>query len=186
MEKADLRRVLQSRIRRLPVEARSNHAAAIRRHLSEDEGFRSATTVFAYLALPGEPDLALLIEAFPEKRWCASRITPEGRIVFHHLPHLAEALPGSLGIRQPDPFRHPEVAPSEAELILVPGLGFDPQTRARLGRGKGHYDRFLESALSHGRKPTLTGVLFSTQLASIPVESHDVPMDRLVTELGWI
>jgi 5-formyltetrahydrofolate cyclo-ligase len=185
MEKPALRRELFYRLRALPAEERTGASAAIRAFLEKDPDFIGATTVFAYLALPGEPDLGPLVDAWPGKRWCVSRVTEEDRLRFHHLPRLEEAFPGPLGIRQPDPSRHPEVEPTEADLILVPGVGFDPDTRARLGRGRGHYDRFLECALSGPKRPVLVGVLFSVQTAVIPVERHDIPMDRLLSENGW-
>lgn len=185
MEKPALRRELFSRLRALSAEERAKASAAIRTRLEEDPAFIAATTVFAYLALPAEPDLGPLLTAHPGKRWCVSRVSEEDRLRFHHLPRLDEASPGLLGIRQPDPSRHPEVEPTEADLILVPGVGFDPGTRARLGRGRGHYDRFLECALSGLKRPVVAGVLFSVQYAEIPVASHDIPMDRLLSETGW-
>lgn len=185
MEKPALRRELFARLRALPLVERTRSSAAIRTWLAEDPAFIGATTVFAYLALPGEPDLGPLLEAYPGKRWCVSRVTEEDRLRFHHLPRLEEAFPGPLGIRQPDPSRHPEVEPTEADLILVPGVGFDPGTRARLGRGRGHYDRFLESALAGPKRPLIAGVLFSVQYTEITVERHDIPMDRLLSENGW-
>jgi 5-formyltetrahydrofolate cyclo-ligase len=185
MEKRALRRELFARLRALPAEERSDASTAIRARLEQDPAFIAATTVFAYLSLPAEPDLGPLLAAHPGKRWCVSRVTEQDRLCFHHLPRLEEASPGLLGIRQPDPSRHPEVEPTEADLILVPGVGFDPATRARLGRGRGHYDRFLEAALAGPKRPVLAGVLFSVQFGTIPVEPHDIPMDRLLSETGW-
>ncbi len=67
-----------------------------------------------------------------------------------------------------------EISPS---WILVPGVGFDLKG-ARLGRGKGFYDRFLKS------HPALTvGIGWSEQIEDkIPVESHDYHMDYIITE----
>jgi 5-formyltetrahydrofolate cyclo-ligase len=70
------------------------------------------------------------------------------------------------------------------DLILIPGLAFD-EMGARVGSGKGVYDRFL----SHqGKKAHKWGVAFSLQICPepIPVEPHDVPLDALVTEKGFI
>jgi 5-formyltetrahydrofolate cyclo-ligase len=64
----------------------------------------------------------------------------------------------------------------------VPGLGFG-RDGTRLGRGKGHYDRFLPGLSSTA---FLCGVCFRCQVSdALPVESHDVPMDALLTESGW-
>ena len=68
--------------------------------------------------------------------------------------------------------------PRVPELVLVPGLGFDPDGH-RLGRGKGFYDRWLAD---HSDIATL-GVCFDFQIVPhIPVEPHDRRMDGVVTD----
>lgn len=72
----------------------------------------------------------------------------------------------------------PQVAP---DLILVPLLGFDARG-TRLGYGGGYYDRTL-AALPH--RPRLVGLAFAAQeLAAIPRDRHDFPLDAVVTEDG--
>ncbi len=61
--------------------------------------------------------------------------------------------------------------------LLVPGLVFTRQ-RGRLGRGGGYYDRYLEHFT--GLK---IGICWEEQLKnSLPMETHDVIMDFVVTE----
>ena len=59
---------------------------------------------------------------------------------------LADLAPGTMGILEPraELRDRPErrVAAGELDLILVPGLVFDPQC-GRIGYGKGYYDRLL-------------------------------------------
>jgi 5-formyltetrahydrofolate cyclo-ligase len=63
------------------------------------------------------------------------------------------------------------------EVMLIPGLSFT-RIGERLGRGKGHYDQFLEKYL--GLK---IGICFSLQIEKeIPTEMHDVQLDYIVTE----
>ena len=66
-------------------------------------------------------------------------------------------------------------------VIVVPGLGFDAHCR-RLGRGGGHYDRFI--AVVRALAPVLViGVAYELQIVrEIPVERHDERLDRVVTE----
>lgn len=62
-------------------------------------------------------------------------------------------------------------------VILIPGIAFGHQG-ARLGRGKGFYDRYL----SHYRGIKI-GICFSDQLIeTVPSEEHDIPMDFIVTD----
>lgn len=63
------------------------------------------------------------------------------------------------------------------DICLIPGLGFSPKGE-RLGRGKGFYDRFLQSF--SGLK---IGLGFSEQVRDeIPTEAHDVLLDMVVDE----
>lgn len=67
-------------------------------------------------------------------------------------------------------------------LLLAPVVGFDPQ-RYRLGYGGGFFDRTL-AALSGAR--TVIGVGYDSQaLPTIHPLTHDIPMDRIVTESGF-
>ena len=158
---------------------------AIRDLLSADPAFREARVIFAYLPLPAEPDLTPLHADTSGKMWAYPRVTSDDRLVFHAMHRIDDASRGVHGILEPDPLRHEEIPVTSADLILVPGVGFDPATRARLGRGKGHYDRFLAEALTSPNPPSLVGVAFSVQLAEVNTEDHDVPMDRIVTDEGW-
>lgn len=73
----------------------------------------------------------------------------------------------------------PGVEAKELDVVIVPGLVFDEKNN-RLGRGKGFYDRFLSTLDPRVRK---VGLAFSFQVVpSIPTESHDVPMDLVLTD----
>ncbi len=85
-------------------------------------------------------------------------------------------LPG--GIPKGNIWMDPPYQIVEPTWLLVPGVGFD-RTGARLGRGRGFYDRYLES-----RDNVLTiGLAAGFQLVEkVPVESHDSFMDYIITE----
>ena len=71
-----------------------------------------------------------------------------------------------------------EVTGRDIDVFLVPGVAFDKQGY-RLGRGGGFYDRYLQDC-----KGLKIGIAFSCQVskAALPRESHDIPMDMLITE----
>ena len=63
------------------------------------------------------------------------------------------------------------------KIVIVPGLGFS-KDGARLGRGKGFYDRYLED-----KSVIKIGISFDMQIMDyIPTDLHDVKMDFIVTE----
>ena len=64
------------------------------------------------------------------------------------------------------------------DVVLVPGMAFDGDGN-RLGRGRGYYDRFLNT-LSNPR-PKLIGVCFDFQKTDVvPTEPTDVKVDVVV------
>ncbi len=75
-----------------------------------------------------------------------------------------------------------DLAPrAEPDLVLMPLLGFDA-SGTRLGYGGGYYDRTLAHI---SKKPLLVGLAFATQeLAHIPRDTHDIPLDAVITEEG--
>jgi 5-formyltetrahydrofolate cyclo-ligase len=87
------------------------------------------------------------------------------------------------GIPVPDPsWAEVEAARAGRILVAAPGLAFDRQGN-RLGRGKGYYDRFLIRSRAEARAITVLGVCLSEQIVdTVPHESHDQPLDGLVTE----
>lgn len=71
---------------------------------------------------------------------------------------------------------------SKIQGLLIPGLAFNKNGN-RLGKGKGFYDKTLETY--QGLK---VGVCFDFQITEhpLPIEAHDVKMDFIITESGWI
>ncbi len=76
-----------------------------------------------------------------------------------------------------------DVEPSWPDVVVVPGLAFTP-AGDRLGQGGGWYDRFLACT-----RPdcTTVGVCFAEQvLDTVPVEAHDIVIDRVVADTGVV
>lgn len=90
---------------------------------------------------------------------------------------LKRLKPGAYGIMEPV---GKPVGKDELDLIVMPLLAFDDEGD-RLGMGGiGYYDRFLK-----GLGALKIGFAFGWQMAEeIPRESHDVQLDKVVTESG--
>jgi 5-formyltetrahydrofolate cyclo-ligase len=107
----------------------------------------------------------------------------DGELELFHLEAMDELALGMYRILEPRQELRTVPAkrvPVEAlDLIVVPGVAFD-RTGARMGHGFGYYDKLLWQA----RPDTLLCALaFECQLFDeIPTESHDIFMDRLLTE----
>ncbi|MGR8933027.1 MAG: 5-formyltetrahydrofolate cyclo-ligase [Gammaproteobacteria bacterium] len=100
-----------------------------------------------------------------------------------HLQDRSELVPGLWGILEPPRHRWAEagkeVDPRELDLIMVPGVAFDPQG-GRLGNGQGYYDRLLQRVRTD---TVLTAVCYEAQLFNrIPMDTQDIYMDYVITE----
>jgi 5-formyltetrahydrofolate cyclo-ligase len=85
---------------------------------------------------------------------------------------------GSYGILEPRPDKIKEASIDKIDLIIVPGVGFDLSGH-RIGHGKGYYDNLLKISKNHLH----IGLAFEFQIVDkIPIESHDLPVKRIITE----
>lgn len=102
-----------------------------------------------------------------------------GSLVFGAAADRENLCPGVFGIMEPLPDAQ-TVAYQDFYAICVPGLAFD-RTGARLGYGKGYYDRFLQP-VPGVRRPVLIGVGYDFQLLeSIPQDGYDQRLDYIIT-----
>lgn len=188
MDKGTRRRECLARLESLGSTERELFSHSIAELIATSPEFERAETILAYSALPNEPDLHRLIGSHPDKQWAFPKIMGGERLSFYHAQSMTGMIPGQFGIQEPDPALHRTVNYADVDLILVPGLGFDPGTGARLGRGKGYYDKFLAShclPLPGVPGPIVVGVCFSIQFSALETEPHDFPMHRVVSESGW-
>jgi 5-formyltetrahydrofolate cyclo-ligase len=182
MTKKDMRIKYLALRRSLEAEARELADASICTRLRELPELFSAQYVGAYVSDGTEPGLDAFL------RWAGE----QGKKIF--LPRFSAAaegyemvetpdlekdlVAGAYGIREPRP-ELPAVAGEFLKNLvwLVPGVAFDV-TGARLGRGKGIYDRLL--ACGDGLK---IGIFYQCQQdPEIPCDPHDHRLDMVVTE----
>ena len=182
LTKAQLRKSCLARRAALTTARRRQMNAAIAKHVCAMPAFQDSQTVMLYMALPQEAQTAAILA---ESRYQGKRVTVP---VVKPCGLVAAELPTGQLQFQPGPFDIPEPAvstaiipPEDINCVMVPGLAFD-RRGARLGFGKGYYDRFL------CRLPATThvcGLAFSVQIVQhVPDLPHDVRMQSLVTEQG--
>lgn len=133
--------------------------------------------IFAYLPLLDEVDIRPFLTEIQESTSIAlPRCKADSTMDFILMERTWEesTKSGSFGILEPIGNRI--VQPTETDLILVPGMAFNPKGE-RLGRGKGFYDKYLSG---YGPVHTL-GICRSYQLMEeIPIESWDLCVDVLL------
>lgn len=182
--KAEWRRELRRRLGEVPPLERETASRAACWNLLASEAWSRAGTILFYHALPDELNLSdcfseairlgktVALPRFNPRSECYEAAAFSGE--WHGLGR------GAFSIPEPGP-EAPSVPLNRLDLLLVPGLGFD-RHGARLGRGKGFYDRLL--AQTAGIK---CGVCLDEQLVqALPREAHDIAMNCLLTPTGLI
>lgn len=105
-------------------------------------------------------------------------VVDQATLVFRRYRPGDRLVPGGFGTRAPEALA-PLVQP---DVVVVPVVAFD-RRGARLGYGRGHYDRAITALREAGQNPLLLGIAFSVQeVEPIPAEPHDVHLDWVVTE----
>ena len=171
--------------------------------LLTDKAFREASVVLAYMPLPDEVDVIPVIKGalLVGKKVAIPRVIEElyditcaqnaGKMLFYYLDDASDIISqtkeGYCGIAEPSGKNRQFSCDDDFDnvLVLVPGRAFT-KNGARLGRGKGFYDRFLSQLINDcsaaGKKVYTIGVCFSCQLVdSVPTEQNDISVDRIVS-----
>lgn len=99
-------------------------------------------------------------------------------LILSELNSWNDLVTGSYGILEPRIDKIKKVPIEKVDLIIVPGVGFDEHGR-RIGHGKGYYDNLLSSS----KNALHIGLAFEVQIVKeIPVDSHDIPVNKIITE----
>lgn len=178
--KAERERQIQARLS-LSAAARSAMTEGIVAGLDAAIGDIGGRLVSYYWPFRGEPDL---------RAWGQTIVDRGGRT----------ALPVVVAKAQPLVFRQwkqgeklergvwnipvpAEGGPVFPDVVIAPLVGYDP-SNYRLGYGGGFFDRTLASL---PRKPLVVGIGYGTcALPTIYPQTHDIPMDVIVTEAGVV
>jgi 5-formyltetrahydrofolate cyclo-ligase len=130
------------------------------------------TCLGLYSAIEHEVDLSFIFSKCQELQIATAypRITGDV-ITFHNVDSLDMLDSKVFGIWEPS-----QTAPLvKPDLVVVPGIAFTKSGK-RLGRGKGHYDRYLSLHSTH----TISLVFSWALLDDLPTEHHDVLIDTVI------
>jgi len=100
----------------------------------------------------------------------------------YEIKDIKEICLGYFGIPEPDVSEHRSMKAEDMDLIIVPGVAFDKNCK-RLGYGKGFYDKLLSEVRIQKPEVRIIGLAYEEQIMeSIPYESHDIRMDKIITD----
>ena len=160
---------------------------------------KDAQTVVAYYPLPDEVDIRPLLDELVSvgKIVLLPKVTGDTTMELRRYTGRQNLREGAFGIMEPVEENHGDY-PCDSSVakimgtvpvILVPGVAFDAAGH-RLGRGRGYYDRFLntvgtvllcQDSLTQKNRPSVFGVCFDFQkVPEVPTDEHDVPVDEVI------
>lgn len=178
MNKDELRNSMKSKRRPLSKDFIKNSSMAISNNILSLESIINAKNIMVYLSSFNEPDTFELTSklldlkkniSVPVSDVDTCTITPS------LITSLDTLKKGAYGIYEPTEIL--SVPVNTIETVLIPGIAFS-KSGDRLGFGKGYYDRFLSEF-----QGTKIGICYDFQiLDTIPITSHDVKMDLIITE----
>ncbi|KDN36174.1 hypothetical protein RSAG8_11006, partial [Rhizoctonia solani AG-8 WAC10335] len=194
-QKSALRKsVLQARTLLSPSDVKSS-SESITKKLIDMQTFRESGVVSCFLSMPGEVDTDGIVREILRTGKTLYVPRMNGRMIdmlrVYDVGDLNALPSGKWGIREPEPSKDGEprqdaMQNGDLGLIVMPGVAFDSKL-ARLGYGRGYYDRFVNAYIEKfgaTRTPKLVGVAFDAQIVGpgeIPLEEHDRILDAVVT-----
>jgi 5-formyltetrahydrofolate cyclo-ligase len=180
--KAALRERLLAARRSVSDDAHAQEARSLADHV--EALATSGGTVCAYVPVGAEPGSAEILDVLlrqvdrlllPVARTTADDDALALQWGAYRPGHLVT---GRFGLLEPPEPWLPATAVAEANVVLVPALAVD-RSGARLGRGRGFYDRTL--VLRDPQTRLIAVVRDEELLDEVPHEPHDVPMTHALT-----
>ncbi|GGE46843.1 hypothetical protein GCM10011391_27120 [Pullulanibacillus camelliae] len=169
----NMKRCLQE-ITNLDIEASKIH-----QQIYQQSWWQQAETVAVTVSTVNELDTTALIEAAwqSHKRVVIPKCFPEERrLDFREITRWDQVEKSFYNLHEPKLALTMSVPKKEMDLIIVPGLAFDPRGY-RIGFGGGYYDRFLASCSA-----VKVAQAVDCQVCNqVPAESHDIAVDMIVT-----
>ena len=185
--KGQLRSEMMARRDALPEGERARLAEAFTALLTAMPEYAAARSVLATMAIGSEWNTRGFLDRARAdgKALILVRLTPPPRrLALHRVEDLdRQLIPGVWDIPEPDPDRCAPATLADVDFAIVPALAIDHQGY-RLGYGAGYFDRLLTG---RGARPfCVTALPASFIVESLPHESHDVPVDRVIDERGIV
>lgn len=173
-EKKALRIEIRQLKRACPLEERRRKSLSVWEAVERDEVFQQAGTVLAYWSMDDEVYTHDFVNKWAGSKTLLLPCVKGDELELRYFDGEERLQPGE-GYAIPEPVGALFTDWGKIDLILVPGVAFD-KSGNRLGRGKGYYDKVLKQTGAYK-----LGVCFDFQLVErVPVEPHDVKMDRVV------
>ena len=179
MEKSELRKQIRDLKRAVPPEEKLRRSEAVMQKVEALPEFEKARVVLLYWSMADEVQTHAFVERwYKEKVLLLPCVDGDDLLLRQYTGPECMVEGEQFGIGEPNATLPVYSDLGSVEMIIVPGVAFD-RAGNRMGRGRGFYDRLLKSTPNAIK----VGVAYDFQmLDSIPVEPHDVKMDKVISE----
>jgi len=179
--KSTIRKELIEKRKKIPKKEVLEKSKKIKERLFETEEFKQASTILFYVSYDNEVYTQDMIkECLKKDKTVVVPISnvEERNLILSKLKNWKDLKKGSYGILEPKKEKIIEISKHDIDLVIVPGVGFD-EHGCRIGHGVGFYDELLKDS----KNAYHIGLAFELQiLEKIPIEDHDIPVHRIITE----
>ncbi len=176
MKKILRKQVLDARDR-LTADERAAKSREIGKQLFALPEFSAARVIMLFASFRSEVDTVPMIRQalLSGKRVILPKVTGKVLELFEIADYDLDVVSGVWGIPEPRTGRPGRV--EDVDLMVVPGVAFDERGN-RIGYGAGYYDKLLPSF-----RGSTVALAFEAQIVTnVPVDPHDVPVGKIVTE----
>ena len=174
-----LNKLLRKEMPKQDVKSKSRKASDV---FLVSDIYKECKILMMYMPLGNETDTSIIMKtALSDNKKIVLPVTDgeTGEITTYYADSDTEFQIGAYCIREPENSK--EARLEDIDVIVVPGIAFD-MTGARVGFGKGCYDRLLKNT-----NAIKVGYCYDFQVSkTIPKEDHDILMDYIVTNNGMI
>lgn len=160
----------------------NNWSQKIKKNFLKIEELQNAKKIMAYASMRNEIKTFSLLEELLNEGYTIylpytkKEVIDLGTAQINDLKNDLQE--GVFGVQEPIKKIRDKKAPSDLDIIIVPGLCFS-KNGYRIGYGGGYYDSFLSKDLVGAVK---VGFCYDDFLVdSLPVEEHDIAVDLIIT-----
>ncbi len=181
-DKVIVRKEVMARLAKLEKPEYEHLSYQIASKLYKDPLWKEAKTIGITISRFPEVDTYQIIrKAWEEgKRVAIPKCLPENRdMEFRNLIKFNQLESVYSGLLEPIEAETEKVLMNDIDLLIVPGLAYTNEGY-RLGFGGGYYDRYL----LRFKGETVSLAFDSQMVSSLPVESHDLPIGKIITVKG--
>lgn len=183
-QKKQLRMFMKNELTKLTFPLYEDLSYQIAGHLYNDQSWQEARAIGITISRQPEVDTLQIIRKAWElgKEVVIPKCIPKTReLIFRSFTRFSELEMVYSGLYEPIVEKTEAIPSDSIDLLIVPGLAFS-KSGYRLGFGGGYYDRYLGE-----NKSKTVSLAFSQQMVTqIPIEPHDYPVSKIITNEGVI